>query len=176
MEGRGITTGVADSFRLGYVDEPLPGDEDYRHRLVIPYVTPTGVVQLRFRALYEAETKYLSEYGATARPYNTTVLAGSAQHIYITEGEIDAIIATMCDLPAVGFDGATKWKPSYWRLFRYRRVTVLADGDKSGLDFAKSVVSTMSECKIIKMPPGDDVNSFFCREGREALRKKVGLD
>lgn len=176
LESRGITTEAAASFRVGYTAEPLPGDEDFVHRLVIPYLTPSGVVQLRFRTLSDAEPKYLSEHGAVSRPFNTRVLVGDTQTVYVTEGEIDAITATLCDLPAVGFDGATKWKPSYWRIFRYRQVVVLADGDKAGGEFGRSVAKTIHGCKIIKMPPGEDVNSFFCREGEEALRRKAGAD
>jgi hypothetical protein len=54
---------VAEKYRLGIVDEPLPGDEQHRGRLVIPYLTLAGVRAVKYRCiddhgdqkLYEAE-------------------------------------------------------------------------------------------------------------------------
>src|SRR5579863_4946438 len=52
LVARGFTEAVARSFRFGGVpDEPLPGDETFRLRLSIPYLTPAGVVSLRFRCI-----------------------------------------------------------------------------------------------------------------------------
>jgi len=37
-------------FHLGVVVDPLPGHEQFLGRVAIPYVTPSGVVDIRFRA------------------------------------------------------------------------------------------------------------------------------
>ena len=45
---RGLSSAL-DTFRLGVVRRPLPGHEGYAGRLAIPYLTPAGVVNIRFR-------------------------------------------------------------------------------------------------------------------------------
>jgi DNA primase len=185
LEGRGITTATADYFQLGFVGNPLPGDERYQDRLCIPYLTISGTVQLRFRAVKDHGPKYLGDHGMKGRPFNTTALMSSDPTVYITEGEIDAITAWQCGMKSVvGFPGADSWMPLFKRLFRYRKVVVLADGDTTiirdnataGQLFAHQIARAVEECKIIEMPPGEDVNSFFLAHGEDALREKVGLE
>lgn len=102
--------------------------------------------------------------------------------MYITEGELDAISATVAGLPAVGFPGATSWDKLYSRMFRFRRVVILADDDgldadgelKAGGKFANKVASDLNGAKIITMT-GGDVNSVLIERGVEGLRKMVGL-
>ncbi len=48
---RGITLEVAKKVGLGVVLDPVTGHEQYENRLSIPYITRTGVVDLRFRAI-----------------------------------------------------------------------------------------------------------------------------
>mgnify|MGYP000960664809 CR=1 FL=1 len=43
LAARGIDRQTAATHRLGFVADPLPGDEDYAGRLSIPYITPNGV-------------------------------------------------------------------------------------------------------------------------------------
>jgi len=170
---RGITSEVAASFRLGFVGEPLPGDDHLRNRISIPYLTPAGVVGLQLRATaVEAEKKYLPwRSGLPGRPFNVSaLLQGGA--VYLTEGEIDAISATLAGLPAVGISGAKKWKPVYARMFRFREVVILADAGSAGSEFAEACVRDLEGAKIIYMP-GDDVNYNLCRLGIEGLRKLV---
>jgi DNA primase len=74
--------------------------------------------------------------------------------------------------------------PLFRRIFRYRRVVVLADGDTNIIRdgkpaselFATGIANSVEECKSIEMPPGEDVNSFFLKHGEDALREKVGLE
>ena len=47
LSQRGITEQTARMFRLGFVTEPEIGHEPYREKLSIPYLTPTGVVDIR---------------------------------------------------------------------------------------------------------------------------------
>jgi hypothetical protein len=49
--GRGFTEEVANRFKLGVVSHPIVGHERYVGRLMIPYETPSGVVNARFRCL-----------------------------------------------------------------------------------------------------------------------------
>ena len=71
LRQRGISLEVARLARLGVVVEPEPGQEQFAGRLSIPYVTKTGVVDLRFRSLNPAvEPKYMGMTGAETKMYN----------------------------------------------------------------------------------------------------------
>lgn len=183
LKGRGITNEAIVRFRLGYVGSPTIGDEQYHGRIHIPYLTPTGVVCSRFRAVDDlVHPKYKSEHGVSGRPFNVWALRSVEPVMYITEGELDAISATVAGLPAVGFPGATSWDKLYSRMFRFRRVVILADDDgldadgelKAGGKFANKVASDLNGAKIITMT-GGDVNSVLIERGVEGLRKMVGL-
>ena len=64
LESRGIPLEVARLAQLGVVAEPDTGHEQYTGRLSIPYITKTGVVDLRFRSLNPAvEPKYMGMVG-----------------------------------------------------------------------------------------------------------------
>ncbi len=71
LASRGISQEVARLASLGVVSEPEVGHEQYAGRLSIPYITKTGVVDLRFRSLNPAvEPKYMGMTGAETRMYN----------------------------------------------------------------------------------------------------------
>lgn len=184
LENRGLTKEVQKKFRFGYVENPLPGHESYVGRLAIPYLTRAGVVDIRYRRIPADGdptspvfgNKYESMPGAESRPFNTLALARSESFVVICEGEFDTVTADMAGIPAVGFPGVETWKKLYWRMFRYRRVAILADNDDAGAKFARKVAEDVNGSVIIGMPNGHDVNSFVLAEGIEALRKKVGLD
>ena len=57
--------------RFGVVEEPEIGHEAFIGRLCIPYITKSGVVDLRFRSLNPAvEPKYMGMTGAETKMYN----------------------------------------------------------------------------------------------------------
>ena len=63
---RGITEETARMFRLGFVKNPETGHELYQGKLSIPYLTPAGVIDIRFRSLSnDSGPKYLSRPGAS---------------------------------------------------------------------------------------------------------------
>jgi len=70
LAGRGITMEQATHARLGVVLEPLTGHEAYLNRLSIPYITRSGVVDIRFRSMDLSEPKYMGMAGATTHLYN----------------------------------------------------------------------------------------------------------
>ena len=55
LANRSLSVEEASIFHLGVVDEPLPGHEPYKGRLAIPYITPSGVVDIRFRGIVLAD-------------------------------------------------------------------------------------------------------------------------
>jgi DNA primase len=95
-------------------------------------------------------------------------------NIAITEGELDAITATICGVDAVGVPGAQAWQPWFREPFLgYRNVFVLADGDDAGMAFATKVASSLPNGKVIPMPNGEDVNSLVALKGKDALLERM---
>ena len=180
LHGRGVTPEVAGIARLGYVaaDNVMVGHEAYIGRLAIPFVTPTGVVDLRFRSITEDDSpKYLSRTGADTHLYNVCAFGEDSDVIAICEGEIDTMTAHyLCGIPAIGLSGVNGWKPFYARAFAdYRKVLVLADGDQPGRDLGKRIAQQIDTTVVVSMPEGQDVNSIFLSEGADGVRRRVGL-
>lgn len=175
MDERGLTEEVIERFRLGVVADPLPGHEQYRGKLVIPYLTNYGIAAIRFRRLGDSDgTKYLSMAGDPPRIYNPAALGRGTVGICVAEGELDCITAEMCGLPCIGLPGANSWIPIWARLLaQYDQVMLLCDDDEAGRGLADKLSKDLPHnLRPVTMDEGD-VNSFFLQHGREALRKKV---
>jgi DNA primase len=180
LMSRGIGPEVAGSFRLGVVRSPLSGHEQYGGRLAIPYLTPSGPVNLRFRCLKQHDCKaencpkYLSLDGADTNLYNVAALRAESPHICVTEGEIDAITLTMCGIPAVGVPGVENWQ-EHFRLCLddFDVVYALGDGDRAGKKFS-SFLAKEARARTIRLPKGDDVNGLYVRAGSDAVRGLIG--
>lgn len=172
---RGITLADAHTAHLGLVVEPLPGHEQFVNRLAIPYITPTGVVDIRFRSMYGEEPKYMGMSGTETRLYNVAAISQATDFIAVCEGEIDAITLTQkCGIPAIGVPGANSWKRHYSKLLQdFERIYVFADGDQPGSDFGKKLAREVQGVIVINMPDGEDVNSIFNKQGTEFFREKV---
>ena len=177
LNRRGLTLDDARMAHLGVVEEPLPSHEQYRGRLVIPYLTPTGVVDIRFRAMGPEEPKYMGLPGTHTRLYNVIALQEAGDFIAVCEGEIDALtLHYKCGIPAVGVPGATAWKKHYTRILQdFEKVYVFADGDQPGSDFAKNIAKELQSVVTLQMPEGEDVNSQFLQYGYEYFREKVAV-
>jgi len=175
LKQRGIPIEVARLARLGVVEEPEVGHEAYKGRLSIPYVTKSGVVDLRFRSLNPAvEPKYMGLTGAETRMYNVLDIEKAGDWIGVCEGELDTITLSSCvGIPCVGVPGANSWKKHYTRLLAdFERVFVFADGDQPGREFASSLARELP-VTIVNLPDGEDVNSIYVSEGADFLRSKV---
>ena len=74
-ETRGFSDETIRRFVLGQVPDDDPDYPDHRGWLCIPYLTPTGFVDLRFRNPDpEGKPKYKSLPGAGPRMFNTTAI------------------------------------------------------------------------------------------------------
>lgn len=176
LASRGLTLQDVAIHRLGVVDEPLPGHENYKGRLVIPYLTKTGVVDVRFRAMGESDVKYLGLPGAKTHLYNVLSTFNAQDSIAVCEGEIDTITLNKCGIPAVGVPGVNNWKKHYTRILQdFETVYVFTDGDQPGSDFGKNLARELSTVIVIQMPDGEDVNSVYCKGGPNAIRQRIGL-
>lgn len=177
LASRGLTLQDAATHRLGVVEEPLPGHEQYKGRLVIPYITRTGVVDIRFRSMdSNNEVKYLGLPGAKTHLYNVQSVFTAQDQIAVCEGEMDTITLNKCSIPAVGVPGVNNWKKHYTRILQdFETVYVFADGDQPGTDFAKHLARELQSVTVIQMPDGEDVNSVYCKGGPNAIRTRIGL-
>jgi DNA primase len=175
LAGRGITMEQATRARLGVVLEPLTGHEAYINRLAIPYITRSGVVDIRFRSMDLSEPKYMGMAGATTHLYNVGAFFRATSYISICEGEIDTItLDTVCGIPAVGVPGVNNWKKHYTRLLQdFDKVFLFADGDSAGADFAKSLSRELGNLVVVSMPEGEDVNSMYRLNGVDYFQQKI---
>lgn len=177
LRSRGIPVEVARLARLGVVTEPEAGHEAFIGRLAIPYITKTGIVDIRFRALNPAvEPKYMGMAGTDTKLYNVLDVERAGDWIGICEGELDTLTMSRCvGIPCVGVPGANSWKKHYTRLLAdFERVFVFADGDQPGKEFANSL-SRELPCTIISFGDGEDVNSAYTKYGADYVREKIGI-
>lgn len=173
---RGLSLEDAQRAMLGLVVEPLPGHDAYVGRLSIPYVTSTGVVDIRFRAIGPQEPKYMGLPGNQTRLYNVNAILTADNDIAVCEGEIDTItLHYKVGVNAVGIPGVNNWKNHYRKLLQdFETVVVFADGDQPGQDFAKKLSREVPGVLVINMPEGEDVNSMYIKHGQQWFKDKIG--
>jgi DNA primase len=177
LKSRGITVEVARLARLGVVAEPEVGHEAFIGRLTIPYITKTGVVDLRFRSLNPAvEPKYMGMTGAETKMYNVLDIERAGDWIGVCEGELDTLTLSKCiGIPCIGVPGANSWKKHYTRLLAdFERIFVFADGDQPGKEFATGLARELP-VTIVSMGEGEDVNSAYVKHGADYVRDKMGM-
>ena len=182
LRKRGLSQASVQSFQLGVVDAPLTGHEQYAGRLSIPYLTRSGAVGMSFRCIVHEDCKaeghkqkYLWPEGVTRRMFNTPALDVPSSFICICEGEMDAIAASACGLPAVAIPGVQNWQP-FWRLpFKgYDVVYILRDDDDAGQGMADKICRDVPQALSVAMT-GGDVNSYVLENGPDALRARIGV-
>lgn len=176
LDGRGITEDTAVSARLGVVDEPIHGDTEAAYnRLAIPYITRSGVVDLRYRCIRGHACgevgcpKYLGRPGQTLRIFGVEAIVSAGDTIAVTEGELDTLILRQLGYASVGLPGAESWKRHWHRLFEdFSRIVVFGDGDSAGRRFIKKMMDEFPQSvEGIQLPDEEDVNSMYLLEGRE---------
>lgn len=184
LKNRGLTKETVTSFRLGLVEDidPDSGHDFMVGRLAIPYITQTGIVQIRFRAIPytgvpgdpEDSPKIMGEPGMKTTIYNAIDLL-NADTICLCEGEPDVWSARQAGFNAIGIPGANAWSNIYAKILRYRRVIILADNDDhgEGLKFAKQVREDVRGSRIKLMPQGYDVNKYLIENGTESLKEFI---
>ena len=176
LSSRQLSVDEAKVFHLGVVVDPLPGHEPYKGRLAIPYITPSGVVDIRFRDLTGThDAKYMGLVGAETTMFNTQAVFAADDYICVTEGEFDCIMMSVkTQHPTVGIPGANNWKKHYAKILDdFDVVVVLADGDAPGLEFGKKISRELGNVNIISMPDGEDVNSMMIKNGSEWLDERI---
>jgi DNA primase len=174
LNSRGLSLADAKRHQLGVVASPVVGHEMYEGRLSIPYITPSGIVDLRFRAINHEEPKYLSLPNSTTRLYNVKAFFEATSWICVCEGEIDTITLTKLGYPAVGIPGVKNIKNHHYRILAdFEKVYVFADGDSAGREFAKDLARKLAGVIQIQIPEGEDVNSMFTKNGSEWFEERI---
>ena len=175
LSSRHLSVEEANIFHLGVVEDPLPGHEPYKGRLAIPYITPSGVVDIRFRGMHNEDPKYMGLVGAKTTMFNTKACFVADKYICVTEGEFDCIMmGVKTQHPTIGIPGANNWKPHYAKILDdFEIVIVLADGDAAGLEFGKKISRELGNVNIISMPEGEDVNSMMVKRGSEWVDERI---
>ncbi len=111
--------------------------------------------------------------GVRRVPYNLPQLL-NAQNVIIVEGEKDAenlkaILSSIDDIAVTTIHGGAKaWKKEYADFFKDKRVAIIPDHDRPGLEYAETVArslhGTASLVKIVELP------------GLGDIKEKHGLD
>ena len=178
LDGRGITEAGRSTFRLGGVPPDAPIEwRRFAGMLAIPYDTVSGPVAVKFRRLDGGSPKYDGPAGQKSHLFNVKATLDPGPQIVITEGEFDAItLHGECGIPAVAVPGASAWKHHYPRCVNtFPDVVILtdndakSDGSNPGFELAMKIKETVRDSRVVSLPAGEDVNSFFTRYGKEAL-------
>jgi DNA primase len=181
LEARGISQEVANTFLLGSVVEPSAGHELGEGMLSIPYLSPAGVVGIKFRRLDDGTPKYLWPTGQKVGLFNVVDLHRSSSTIAICEGEIDTIVLSgIIGIPSVGVAGVSQWKPWFPKLFEpYERVLIFADNDvkedgrNPGQELAKRIKEDVERAEIIHLPDNTDVNDIMLQYGHDWFMERI---
>jgi DNA primase len=188
LVGRGLDQAAATGSRLGLASDPLPGHERFAGRLALPYVTPGGVVAIKFRCIEdhdcrsEAHGKYDGPSGQKARLFNTRALLDKGDTVAICEGEMDALVCHhVLGVPAVGTPG-TQWMDHWGRCFAdFERVLVVADhdvhpnGDSPGIKHARKVQAHVRGSEVVLPPEGMDLGEWVQQYGADEVRRSLGV-
>lgn len=179
LVGRAIDPEAARSVGLGVVRNPIPGHENLEGRLAIPYLTPSGPVNMNFRCMSDhtckehGHQKYMTWGGLETTLWGVQFLVEADDYIAVAEGEIDALSSNIAGVPCVGISGAEKWQPWWSNVFEdFTRVYVWQEGDEAGKRFGDTLVR---EVGAIRLPLAvkQDVNSVLVGQGPEALRSRI---
>lgn len=181
---RGIPAEAAAKFRLGVVDEHP--QQFMVGRLSIPYLTPAGILGIKYRCMATHDCKaqscpkYLYDDGEELRLFNAQATLRSSPLIFITEGEFDAIaIQTLTGYPACAVPGVRAWERNrFWaRCFTPFSLVVLpADGDRAGQQFAKELARDLPQLRVAHMPNEQDANDVLRVEGVQGFMKRCDLE
>lgn len=173
---------VAAKYQLGYVADPLPGDERFTGMLAIPYIGPTfDCLAIKYRNIAGGKPKYSAPHGQKPRLFNSNAYFDSDAVVGVTEGEMDAIAATeRMGIPSFGVPGVDTWTKmeQVWSpIFKdFLHVLVFAHGDEPGQRMAHEVAEAVGwRARIVQCPEGEDVASMIHAGRIEELRAKCQL-
>jgi DNA primase len=185
---RGLLHSTIERFRIGFVSSPAPGHARYRGRIAIPYEDGMGRERgIRYRKMPDDPhpAKYLGVKGFN---HLFAVRASDYPVVYLTEGELDAMILWQLGYRAVGVPGTQTWQDEWRFLFRNcDEVVITFDNDEPKLDpttgkvrpgagqlGAMKVWRSLDKAGVVtrttNLPRGMDVNEALLELGEKQLR------
>lgn len=187
MLGRGFKHSTIQRFRIGFVAEPAPGHHPYRGRISIPYEDGLGRERgIRYRKMPDDD--HPAKYLATKKfSHLFAVRASDYPTVYLTEGELDAMLLWQLGYRAVGVPGAKMWQDEYRFLFRNcEEVVICFDNDppkrdpqtgkvtNPGQQGATKVYRSLDSAgvitRMVNLPRGQDVNEAYLAMGEKQFR------
>lgn len=180
LKARGIDGVTAQHFRLGYVATPMENHDQMQGMLSIPFVTPLGVVAIRFRRLHGEGGKYHQEAGTLSPLFNVRDMHRSEPYLVVCEGELDAVVMSgLVGVPAVGLAGTGNWtsRGKFYRrlLLDYDRVYVVMDPDGPGQKIVPDILKRVPNAINVILPDELDVNDTYLLHGKDFILKELGL-
>jgi DNA primase len=144
----------------------------FRHRLILPFLFDRDAYGLQARNI---DWKNKDEdgpkeilVGSPRIPFNSDILAGEIEQVFLTEGAIDCLSLSELGLPAVGIPGALGFKPEWAALFAgVPEIVIAFDQDEAGRRGARKVAGAFDAAgrggiKMVRWPPGiKDANDFI---------------
>ena len=169
---RGIGKGTLDRFGVGSGMAGMPPDGHRCEIIIFPYQRGTRTVNWKARALDNKE--FMQKTGGELRFFNLdAVLAGTAQAVYITEGEMDALALAEAGVPAEQVVSVPNGAPvrsseqpeeqDRYRFVdagleegfsRFKRYILLTDNDAPGLALRQDLVRLLgpARCWFVEWP------------------------
>ena len=93
---------------------------------------------------------------------------GDADTLYLCEGETDMVTLWHADLPALGIQGAEKWRAEWWLYtLSFERVVLIPDNDEAGEKLARAIAETCPDhlrerVQVLQLPDGvKDANELW---------------
>lgn len=168
LKNRGITEQTWETYGLGW----------NAGRITIPIKNALGkTINIRMHAadknIRTTEAKVISYgngYGRN-RIFPISTFLNNPDTVYISEGELDAILMNQYGLPTVtGTAGALGWKSQWSGFFDGKNVIIIYDCDDAGRKGAVKTASTITNAKSIKIidlqlvkEEGKDITDFLMK-------------
>lgn len=173
-----MTRDLAVRLGLGCVIDPEPGDENKVGWVSVPYTTPNGVNEIKYRCAAGHDCKavkcqrWLGTSGAGTYLYGVMDLHLDTTVVCIAEGETDKWALNADGLAAVGVPGGSKWMPHWRYVFEgFERVVVFQDPDEQGKKFVAKVTNALQGAEVVEL--GADPSDYLSQHGLGSLRKRV---
>jgi predicted transcriptional regulator len=105
-----------------------------------------------------------------------------ADTIYLCEGETDMLTLWHADMPALGIQGADKWRAEWWHyLLGFGRVVLIPDNDEAGEKLAREIAETCPDhlrerVQVLRLPEGvKDANELWQQVDADPERFREAL-
>ena len=175
---RGLTKETLDDFKIGVMDNPSCGFEEYGGMICIPYLGAGGtVLGIRFRCPNNHDCKalkhpkYMSMHKSATRMFNVRDIVAAKDTICIAEGEFDAMILSQIGFRAVAMPGVDTFKYRHAKMLGgFKKVYIFADPDEAGRKMTSTIMKYLPNARPVRLLEGD-VTETFLNSGADGITK-----